>query len=196
MKCPIFARIDIYLAIRQKNRIEIKKQPLYIEISNAGFACILKIPNKRLRSDAGNEPRDPLKQCWITFVTCTSSLTSLLLLNVVHRIIFGFSTRRNFSTEPKFLLFKFKRFLFSSIWVLVKPIFHSVISPPLAKNFDKEIIFYIHSPLKKFVLLLQLLKIFNFCLTFRWRRERTTNELFRWRNFSPAAARYVSGKRA
>ena len=31
-----------------------------------------------------------------------------------------FSTRRNFSIEPKFLLFKFKRFLFSSIWVLVR----------------------------------------------------------------------------
>jgi hypothetical protein len=60
----------------------------------------------------------------------------------------------------------------------------------------KKSFFYIHLPLKKFVLLLQLLKIFNFCLTFRWRRERTTNELFRWRNFSPAAAKYVSGKRA
>jgi hypothetical protein len=76
------------------------------------------------------------------------------------------------------------------------PIFHSVISPPLAKILTKKSFFYIHSPLKKFVLLLQLLKIFNFCLTFRWRRERTTNELFRWRNFSPAAAKYVSGKRA
>jgi hypothetical protein len=43
----------------------------------------------------------------------------------------------------------------------------------------KKSFFYIHSPLKKFVLLPQLLKIFNFCLTFRWRRERTTNELFR-----------------
>jgi hypothetical protein len=64
------------------------------------------------------------------------------------------------------------------------------------KILTKKSFFYIHSPLKKFVLLLQLLKIFNFCLTFRWRRERTTNEHFRGRNFSPAAAKYVSGKRA
>jgi hypothetical protein len=62
IQCTVFARHDIYLAIRQKNRIEIKKKPLYIEISNAGFVYILYIPNKRLRSDAGSEPRDPSKQ--------------------------------------------------------------------------------------------------------------------------------------
>ena len=49
----------------------------------------------------------------------------------------------------------------------VKAVFHSIISPPLAKNFDIEFIFYIHASLKKFVLLVQSLKIFIFCLTFR-----------------------------
>ncbi len=35
----------------------------------------------------------------------------------------------------------------------LKAVFHSIISPPPAKNFDIEIIFYIHASLKKFVLL-------------------------------------------
>ncbi len=49
----------------------------------------------------------------------------------------------------------------------IKAVFHSINSPPPAKNFDIEIIFYIHASLKKFVLLVQSLNIFTFCLTFR-----------------------------
>ena len=52
-------------------------------------------------------------------------------------------------------------------FVDIKAVFHSIISPPPAKNFDIEIIFYIHASLKKFVLLVQSLNIFIFCLTFR-----------------------------
>ncbi len=51
--------------------------------------------------------------------------------------------------------------------VLITAVFHSIISPPAAKNFDIEIIFYIHASLKKFILLVQSLKIFIFRLTFR-----------------------------
>ena len=47
------------------------------------------------------------------------------------------------------------------------PIFHSVISPPLVKNFDKEIIFLHSFAAEEICSPAQLLKIFNFCLTFR-----------------------------
>ena len=55
----------------------------------------------------------------------------------------------------------------SIIMLLLKALFRSIISPPPAKNFDIKIIFYTHASLKKFVLPVQSLKIFIFCLTFR-----------------------------
>ena len=44
---------------------------------------------------------------------------------------------------------------------MLKAVFHSIISPPPAKYFEIEIIFYVHASLKILVLPVQSLKIFK-----------------------------------
>ena len=55
-------------------------------------------------------------QTYVKFCPSPSSSKNITF-KPVFKVVF---TRRNFSIEPKFLLFKFKRFLFSFIWVLVR----------------------------------------------------------------------------
>ena len=78
----------------------------------------------------------------------------------------------------------------------LKLVFHFAISPPGWRKTSTNKYFSTHSLPEKFFLLFQSLKMLNFCWTFCWRRERTTNYSFRSRNFSPAAAKCLSGKRA
>ena len=59
-----------------------------------------------------------------------------------------------------------------------------------------KLYFCVPSPLKKLVLALQSLKMSCFYFTFCSWSYKTTNKVSAWRNFSPATAKYVSGKRA
>ena len=59
-----------------------------------------------------------------------------------------------------------------------------------------KLYFCVPSPLKKLVLALQSLKMSCFYFTFCSWSYKTTNKVSGWRNFSPATAKYVSGKRA
>ena len=58
-----------------------------------------------------------------------------------------------------------------------------------------KLYFCVPSPLKKLVLALQSLKMSWFYFTFCSWSYKTTNNVSGWRNFSPATAKYVSGKR-
>ena len=51
--------------------------------------------------------------------------------------------------------------------------------PTLSYILTKKSFFHIHFPLKKFVLLLNSLEIFNSCFIFRWRRERTSGAKYK-----------------
>ena len=66
--------------------------------------------------------------------------------------------------------------------------------PTLSYILTKKSFFHIHSPLKKFVLPLKSLEIFNFCFTFRWRRERTSGANF-VRGFKMGSTGYSLWKR-
>ena len=59
-----------------------------------------------------------------------------------------------------------------------------------------KLYFCVPSPLKKLVLALQSLKMSCFYFTFCSWSYKTTIKVSGWRNFSPATAKYVSGKRA
>ena len=59
-----------------------------------------------------------------------------------------------------------------------------------------KLYFCVPSPLKKLVMALQSLKMSCFYFTFCSWSYKTTNKVSGWRNFSPATAKYVSGKRA
>ena len=63
------------------------------------------------------------------------------------------------------------------------------------KIMTAKLYFCVPSPLKKLVLALQSLKMFCFYFTFCSWSYKTTNKVSGWRNFSPATAKYVSGKR-
>ena len=63
------------------------------------------------------------------------------------------------------------------------------------KIMTAKLCFCVPSPLKKLVLALQSSKMSCFYFTFcSWSYK--TNKVSGWRNFSPATAKYVSGKRA
>ena len=64
------------------------------------------------------------------------------------------------------------------------------------KIMTAKLYFCVPSPLKKLVLALQSLKMSYFYFTFCSWSYKTTNKVSGWRNFSPATAKYVSGKRA
>ena len=64
------------------------------------------------------------------------------------------------------------------------------------KIMTAKLYFCVPSPLKKLVLALQSLKMSCFYFTFCSWSYKTTNKVSGWRNFSPATAKYVSGKRA
>ena len=64
------------------------------------------------------------------------------------------------------------------------------------KSMTAKLYFCVPSPLKKLVLALQSLKMSCFYFTFCSWSYKTTNEVSGWRNFSPATAKYVCGKRA
>ena len=64
------------------------------------------------------------------------------------------------------------------------------------KIMTAKLYFCVPSPLKKLVMALQSLKMSCFYFTFCSWSYKTTNKVSGWRNFSPATAKYVSGKRA
>ena len=83
--------------------------------------------------------------------------------------------------------------------------FHNVFISPFStllfrcrrrKIMTAKLYFCVPSPLKKLVLALQSLKMSCFYFTFCSWSYKTTNKVSGWRNFSPATAKYVSGKRA
>ena len=107
------------------------------------------------------------------------SLTSSDKSQCWNKPIFGLSFEVNLITDVECFISK------SQVSVLyLKPVFHSNISPHLAKNFHQEIISYFHSPLMRVVLPIQLPKIFLSIFTYNAKEHRQfrQNTDLRWLN--------------
>ena len=80
--------------------------------------------------------------------------------------------------------------------LVLKPVFHSIISLPRRKIMTAKLYFRIPSQLKKLSWPSSRWTFFRFYFIFCSWNQRTLNKFSCCQNFSPAAAKYVSGNRA